>query len=138
MSLLGNIIGALTGGGRSGSGGGALAAVVGQLLSNESGGLAGLVQKFEQAGLGDTIKGWIATGPNPGISAQQLQAALGSDVVQKLAQSAGVDQRALLAGLSQHLPALIDKLTPDGVAPDQNALQSALGGVLGQLLSGKH
>lgn len=39
--------------------GGNLASVASQLLTQE-GGLQGLVQKFEQAGMGDVIKGWIS------------------------------------------------------------------------------
>ncbi|MBL8537910.1 MAG: DUF937 domain-containing protein [Hyphomonadaceae bacterium] len=131
MGILDNIVGALTGGGQGGND--ALVSAVTHLLGQESGGLGGLVQKFEQAGMGDLIKGWISTGPNPAINADQLRAALGSDVVQQLAQRAGVDANALLGGLAQQLPGLIDKLTPDGVAPDANALT----GLLGQLLGGR-
>ena len=134
MGILDNVIDAL-GGGNGGDN--AMGAVVGQLLGQDSGGLAGLVQKFEQAGMGDMIKGWISTGPNPAINAQQLQAALGSDTVQQLAQRAGIDANALLGGLSQHLPQLIDQLTPDGVQPDGNALQGALGGLIGQMFGGR-
>jgi uncharacterized protein YidB (DUF937 family) len=42
------------------------------------------------------IQSWISTGPNPAINADQLKAALGSDMVQQLAQRAGIDQNALL------------------------------------------
>lgn len=135
MGLLDSVIGALTGGGRGG-GDAALVSAVTDLLSKDSGGLGGLVQKFEQAGLGDTIKGWISTGPNPAISAEQLQAALGSDFVRNLAQRAGVNQNQLLSGLAGRLPALIDQLTPDGVAPSSDAMQNALGGLIGKMFRG--
>ena len=114
--------------------GGNLASVASQLLTQE-GGLNGLVQKFEQAGMGDMIKGWISTGPNPEISADQLQSVLGSDMVSKLAGSAGINPQDLVAQLSAHLPTIIDKLTPDGTAPDASALQKGLGGLLGGLFN---
>ncbi len=118
-----------------GGGKGDMSAVISQLLSPESGGLNGLVQKFEQAGLGDMIKGWISTGPNPAISADQLQKALGSDAVTKMAAAAGINPDDLLKQVSAHLPGIIDKLTPDGAAPSGDALQKGLGGLLGGLFS---
>lgn len=118
-----------------GGGKGDMSVVVSQLLSPESGGLNGLVQKFEQAGLGDMIKGWISTGPNPAISTDQLQKALGSDAVTKLAAAAGINPDDLLKQVSAHLPGIIDKLTPDGTAPSADALQKGLGGLLGGLFS---
>lgn len=131
MGLLNSILGALTGGGRAG-GQAAMINVVTELFQ-QHGGMHGLVQKFEAAGLGDVIKGWISTGPNPGINAQQLQAALGSDTVKALAAKVGIDPQQLLAGLSTHLPGLVDQLTPDGSAVDGAALQQALGGLLSKL-----
>lgn len=130
MGLIDSVLKAMLGGGGRDGG---MADVVTQLLGQDSGGLGGLVAKFQQAGLGDLINGWISTGPNPAINTEQLQAALGSDTVRQLAERAGLDQNALLGQLSQHLPALIDKLTPDGVQPDANALQGALGELMGQM-----
>ena len=116
--------------------GGNLASVASHLLTQE-GGLNGLVQKFEQAGMGDLIKGWISTGPNPAISADQLKNVLGSDAIAKLAGAAGIDPQDLASQLSAHLPGIIDKLTPNGALPSGNAVQDALGGVLGGLFGGK-
>jgi uncharacterized protein YidB (DUF937 family) len=127
MGLLNTIIGAVTGG--RGAGQAAALGAVAELFQN-SGGMAGLVQKFESAGLGDVIKGWISTGPNPAISGEQLQAALGSDTVQALAAKVGVNPNDLMKTLSAQLPGVIDQLTPDGQAVDGAALQQALGGLL--------
>jgi uncharacterized protein YidB (DUF937 family) len=132
MGILNDVIGALGGGRDQGRAG-----AVTQLLGQDEGGLAGLVQRFDRAGLGDTIRGWISTGPNPAINVEQLQAALGSDLVQNLAQRAGVEPQALLGSLSERLPQLIDQLTPEGREPDANALQGALGGLVGQLFGGR-
>ena len=123
------------GGGNSGVG-----AAVSHLLSPEQGGLNGLIQKFEQAGMGDMIKGWISTGPNPAITPDQLSSALGPDAVSQLASKTGLNPQDLLAQLSAHLPGLIDKLTPNGTAPSGDAVQQGLGGILGSLggMLGKH
>ncbi|MFZ4071214.1 MAG: YidB family protein [Caulobacterales bacterium] len=130
MGLLQSILGGLLGG--KGGLQGALMGAVGELL-NQPGGMGGLVQKFEQAGMGDIIKGWISTGPSPAINAGQLASALGPDTIKALAAKTGLDQNALLGGLAAQLPQLIDQLTPDGNAVEGDQLQKALGGLLGKL-----
>lgn len=134
MNILGDLAKSLLGGGNSGGAGAGLGGVVSELLSPGNGGLEGLVQKFQAAGAGDLIKGWISTGPNPAIAPDQLQAALGPDMIGKLAQSAGIKPQDLLGQLSAHLPQIIDSLTPNGAAPAADGLQDMLGGVLGGLL----
>lgn len=115
----------------------ALMPVVQMLLSKENGGLAGLIQKFEAAGMGDMIKGWVSTGPNPKIEPSQLQQVLGNDMVQAMAAKAGLSPDKLLGPLAGMLPGVIDQLTPDGKDPGHDALEGALGGVLKGLLGGK-
>ena len=117
----------------------AAAPLVLKLLSNDGqqGGLAGLVAKFQQAGLGDAIQSWIGNGANQAISGEQISAALGSDFVSQLAQKAGVGTGEAAGGLAQMLPQLINHLTPDGQAPAGGLGNSAdLMGQLGGLLGG--
>lgn len=134
MDLIKGMLGGNKGGALGGLAGMAgMAGVIGELLDQKNGGLAGLVDKFKGAGLGEMVAGWISTGPNPQVSPDQLHAALGSDLVANLAAKAGIDQNDLLGQLSSQLPALIDKLTPDGQIPDAGALQANLGSVLGGL-----
>jgi uncharacterized protein YidB (DUF937 family) len=131
-------VGAL--GGALGDGDGSktgMAGVMALVLSPEHGGLDGLVKKFEQAGMGDVIKSWISTGPNPAINGDQLHSALGPDLVAKLAGAAGIKPEDLMKQLSAHLPGVIDKLTPNGAAPSGDSLQKGLTDVLGGLLGGK-
>lgn len=118
---------------------GGLGNVLGSLLANngELGGLNGLVEKFSQAGLGDAVNSWIGTGANQAISGDQLSGALGSDVVAKIASQLGLEPSQLSGQLAQMLPGLIDKLTPNGTAPEGglgNAgdLMGMLGGLLGK------
>ena|SRR5258708_17129651 len=98
-----------------------------------TGGLGGLVGAFSKAGLGQMMSQWIATGPNPPISPDQLSSVLGSDVLGQFAQKAGVapgDAASLLASV---LPGLVDHLTPNGQVPAANDLQNSLGGLLARL-----
>lgn len=92
------------------------------MLSHEQGGLGALVQKFEQAGAGDLIKSWIGNGQNAPVAPDQLQNILGSDVVQQLAAKTGLPVEQLLNQLSQHLPAVVDAMTPNGQVPSKDQL----------------
>jgi len=140
MGLLDSVIGAL---GQSGQGGGAgggadlLSAVVSMLGQSGGqggglGGLAGLVAKMQQSGLGDVAASWVGTGQNQPISADQLGGVLGGDTVSNMASQLGLNQGDLLGQLTQVLPQLVDKLTPQGQIP-----QGDLGGMLGGLLGGQ-
>lgn len=145
MGLLDSVIGAVVnsqggqGGAQSGAqGGGAdlLNAVIGMLGNNNAGGLggiAGLVEKFQQSGLGDVAKSWVSTGQNMPVSPDQLGGVLGDDMIAGLSRQTGVNQGDLLGQLAQMLPQVVDKLTPNGQVPQGN-IQDALGGAgLGDL-----
>jgi uncharacterized protein YidB (DUF937 family) len=97
---------------------GVIPAVLGEVLGNGGqGGLAAIVAKLEQAGLGDQVKSWIGTGQNLPISAHQLQEVLGSDTVRQLAVRFGIPADQLSAVLAQVLPDAVDKASPDGALP---------------------
>ena len=134
MSLFDSVLGAVTGQLQSQGG---LASVLGTLLSNngEMGGLSGLAERFNQAGMGDVLSSWIGKGENLPVSADQIASILGSDAVGNIASQLGIDRDQASSQLSQMLPGLIDKLTPNGTAP-QEGLGNAgdLIGMLGGLL----
>src|SRR6478752_3043940 len=115
MSLLSSVLGAV--GGKDDKGGGgsnaALVGVLGAVLA-ESSGLQGLMNKFSQSGMGDVFSKWVSTGPNPPISGDQLKQVLGSQQVQALAAKLGIDPNQASELLAQHLPGIIDKMTPEG------------------------
>jgi uncharacterized protein YidB (DUF937 family) len=133
-SVLGSVMGARQGQGGAAAGGGDLLKAVVGMLGNDSanGGLAGLVQQFQRGGLGNVIQSWISTGQNLPVSADQLSNVLGNDTLGALAQKLGLDPGEVAGQLSQVLPQVVDKLTPNGQMP-----QGGLGNVsdlLGQLL----
>ncbi len=81
------------------------------------GGLAGLQAAFDRAGLGDAFASWVALGANRPVSAVELERALGTDAVGRLARSMGAHQARVAAGLAAVLPQVIDQLTPGGTLP---------------------
>lgn len=139
MGLLDSVMGMLGGaqGGQAAGGNAALLnAVVGLLGNNSSvGGLAGLVQQFEQGGLGHVVGSWVSNGQNLPISADQLQSVLGSGVLQNLAQQTGLSHGDLASQLSQLLPQVVNQVTPNGQVP-AGGLGDELGSLLGGLMGG--
>ena len=104
-----------------------------QMLDN-AGGIQGLAAKAQQSGLGDVVSSWIGTGQNQPISPDQVAAVLGSDRVQALARQSGIPAEKGASALSQVLPALVDKLTPEGQMPAQSTGLSTWGkAILGGL-----
>jgi uncharacterized protein YidB (DUF937 family) len=114
-------------------------------LLNQAGGLPGLMQKFNQSGLSDVFASWVSTGENKPVQPAQLEQALGSDAVADLSRKLGIDSNTVLPLISQFLPQVIDKLTPNGVVEDapptgdqlQNVLASVMKGGLGNLFGGR-
>lgn len=137
MGLLDSVMGAVMGQVQQQGG---VAAVLGELLANDGagGGLRGLVETFNEAGLGEVVGSWIGKGDNLPVSADQLKEVLGGDLLGKLAGQLGVDPAQASGQLADLLPGLVDQLTPQGVAPE-NGLGDAgdLMGMLGGLLQQK-
>lgn len=99
---LGSLLGGLGGGG------------VGGLLS---GGLSDLMERFQQNGHGEVAKSWVGHGPNQEVAPQQLEQAIGPDVMASLSQQTGLSREELLARLSKNLPTAVDRYTPEGRIP---------------------
>ena len=90
-------------------------------LSSQDGGLGSLVQKFESAGLGGVISSWVGTGANQPVAPDALGGILGSDLVQQISAKTGLPIAQLLPQIAQHLPGLVDGMTPNGQMPSGSA-----------------
>ncbi len=136
MGLLDSVLSAVSGQAQQQGG---MAEVLGGLLSNSSeiGGLGGLAEKFNQAGLGSVVSSWIGHGENLPISGDQIANVLGSGTLANIASQLGIDPAMASGQLAQMLPGLIDKLTPHGTLPAGGLDSSGdLMGMLGGLLKG--
>ncbi len=100
-------------------------------MLQQSGGVDGLARMFEQQGLGAEASSWIGTGQNRSITPDQITQALGGQRVESLASRIGLGKIAGAAAIAAVLPTLIDKLTPDGRAPQTASLGGLLGGLFG-------
>src|SRR3954467_12266122 len=114
MSILSTLAGALEGAPNSGNatpgginlGGiassGALISEAISMIQNRPGGLGGLLQSFQQGGLGHVFQSWVAAGQTLPISPDQLHATVGSDWISKIVQATGLPQ----AQVEQHVSTL--------------------------------
>jgi uncharacterized protein YidB (DUF937 family) len=84
-----------------------------------SGGLNDLLKQFQQTGQSDVAHSWIGSGPNKAISPNDLASALGADRINTLMAYSGMSRDDLLNGLSEHLPGVVDQLTPNGRLPTE-------------------
>jgi uncharacterized protein YidB (DUF937 family) len=141
MGLLDSVLGMVTGGQGGGGNAALLNAVVGMLAGGgqaggqaggQGGGLGAILGKAQQAGLGDVVSSWIGKGQNMPISPDQLGSVLGSDTLANLAKQLGMSHGEASSQISQMLPDVVDRLTPQGQMP-----QGGLGNVtdlLGMLM----
>ena len=97
--------------------------VPGPVLSR---GVGNTVQDLKQSGHGEVARSWVGRGANQPITPEKLEGALGEGAIKDLMNQTGMERDELLATLSEHLPRVIDHLTPDGRLPtDQEASRSA-------------
>src|SRR5262249_10427019 len=90
------------------------------LISNErTGGLQGFMDQFRRAGLGEIVSSWISRGPNNPITTEQLERAIGSDTINRIASNVGVARAVAASALAYMSPRAVDLLTPEGVVPSR-------------------
>ena len=87
------------------------------LQKPETGGLPGLVQKFEAAGLGAQIQSWIGTGAKLPITPEQVTSAIGTTDIAQMATKVGLPTELVTKQLADLLPETVNHLTPAGKIP---------------------
>lgn len=118
MSILDTIKDKVTGGTHEGQ----IMRMITQLVS-DSGGLDGVVEKFNGAGFGDTIKSWLSKGAPRSITPDQIQKVFGMSQIQSLATKFGYDTNQVTSNLASHLPKMIQEFSPMGSISKEEALK---------------
>jgi len=116
MGLFDQVAGALAAS-QSGGNGNLLATIMQLVNDPKHGGLQGLVQPFQQGGLGEIVNSWVSTGHNLPISAEQITSVLGGSSLQDIAAKLGVSPDQAAGSLAEILPQAVDTLTPNGQIP---------------------
>jgi uncharacterized protein YidB (DUF937 family) len=115
---------------------GLLEGLMDMLGDDRSGGLDGFANRLQGQGLGDLVSSWIGTGQNRAVSPDQIVSMLGRSRVDALSQRAGIPTALGAGAIAAVLPALIDKLTPDGRVPERSALGTIGKGILAAAAAG--
>ena len=88
------------------------------LITDEyNGGLSGFLDRMRRSGLGELVESWVRLGPNNPISENELERALGSQLIGNIASKVGVAQHTAKSALAAMLPDVVDFLTPHGSIP---------------------
>ena len=136
MGLLDGVIKGVAGKFLGGGGQNPLIDIALGLLANpQTGGLQGLIRTFQEKGLGDAVSSWISTGENQPVSGDQIQHVLGGNFIQQIAEQLGSSRAEVSGGLSDLLPQIIDRLTPNGALPEDEGLQHGLSSLRKNLLN---
>jgi uncharacterized protein YidB (DUF937 family) len=128
MGLLDSLLGAALGGGNQQQN--TAVQLVLQLIE-KSGGVGNLMNTLQQNGLAGALQSWISTGGNEAVSGQQVESALGGDLLNQVAAKVGINGSDASDLLAQYLPKIIDQMTPNGDAGDAQGVDLAsIGGAL--------
>jgi uncharacterized protein YidB (DUF937 family) len=99
-------------------------------VQEQPGGIAGVLQSFQQNGLGDHAQA-LASGQESTTTPAQVQQGLaGSGLIESVAQKAGVSPEVAQIAVTTLLPMVLQHFAPNG----QAAPASAFGGLAEQLL----
>ena len=128
MGLFDSVAGAVLG--KLGGSQGGMAQVAMEMF-NQNGGLSGVLDKFKQGGLAEQAASWVGKGENMPISAEQISSVLGNGAIADMAAKFGISPETLSAQIAEHLPTVVDKMTPDGeVSEGSGGLLSSVLGML--------
>lgn len=95
-------------------------------LVSQTGGLPGLIKKFQENGLGDIINSWMSPDEKQPISSEQLEQVFGNNFINQLATRADLDENIFSILLTKALPKLVSHLTQNGQITPQNVPEPSL------------
>jgi uncharacterized protein YidB (DUF937 family) len=102
-------------------------------VQQHPGGLSGILQNFQQNGMGDHVNSWQQPDQaNQPITPDQAQQGLGSGVIDTIAQRTGLSPTMVKAAAAVILPMMIAHFVENGGV---NQHPSALGGLASGFLS---
>jgi len=120
------------------SSGGGLGDVLGQVLGGaagggSAGGLGSILAQLQRAGFGEQADSWVGRGANRPISPDAMTDIFGPDGLEQISRQAGLSREDTSRGLSELLPEVIDRVTPEGDLPDADVLSNSVADLARQL-----
>ena len=122
--ILGSLVGAVLGRGRSGALGGAArglggrGAIIAMLLPyamqwiQRNGGVGAVLKRFQEKGDSRQTASWLGKGDNEPIDAQAIDDLVDPQELSQLSQKLGLPQQELRQSLADALPEIVDQLSP--------------------------
>jgi uncharacterized protein YidB (DUF937 family) len=110
----------------------AIAGILQQVLAQNGGGVASLIQRFEGAGLGEHAQSWVSPdNNNMPISADHIGRVFSPEEIEGWAAQAGTTPDRMRSVLAEALPHAVNHVTPDGQTPEVSVIPSLLSAFLG-------
>ena len=132
MGLLDNIK-AMAGGASSSGDQASVATELMNAVQQHPGGLSGILQNFQQNGMGDHVNSWQQPDQtNQPITPDQAQQGLGSGVIDSIAQRTGLSPTMVKGAAAVIIPMMVAHFAENGGV---NQHPSALGGLASGFLS---
>jgi uncharacterized protein YidB (DUF937 family)/outer membrane protein OmpA-like peptidoglycan-associated protein len=106
--------------------------LVADITNEDSGGIAGFLDRFNSAGLGAMASSWLGGGAGAqAISPKQVEQVLGGQggLIFALTGTLDINSQTAASALACALPAVVGELTPDGSIP--SAIPAAVPGFIG-------
>lgn len=114
MSIFDNLIEDIAGRFDLGSKAGPLLRELLMQITSSPGGIGGFIDKFKAAGLGPEAASWLGNSNGVALSAPQVEKALGSTMVDKIARKVGLNGAAVSSAIGYLAPKVVGQLTPNG------------------------
>jgi uncharacterized protein YidB (DUF937 family)/outer membrane protein OmpA-like peptidoglycan-associated protein len=106
--------------------------LVADITNEDSGGIAGFIDKFKNAGLGEMASSWLGGGAGAqAISPRQVEQVLGGQggLITALTGTLGINGQTAASALAFLLPPVVGELTPGASIP--TAIPGAVSGFIG-------
>jgi uncharacterized protein YidB (DUF937 family) len=89
-------------------------------LISSNGGLQGMAAKLADSGMGQQVRSWVGQGKNQPVTGHQVQEALDTDSVNRLAQQTGQTPEQASEQVAKVLPEMVNQATPQGDMPSDD------------------
>ncbi len=86
-------------------------------INDTPGGMATILESLNKAGLGQFVSTWLDGRAPRAISSTSLEAAIGREPIEKIADKAGVPVQKTASILAFALPKIVNRLAPGGILP---------------------